>query len=342
MIRQSRVSLKFTNKNKLKNLNSLLEEMLRVENLYIDELWKQQDFKSKFVDFKVDTYLSSRLQQALGKQALENVKSQRKNKKKHKPNVEKISFNLDNRFYDIKQSNSFDIFLRLSSIGNKTYIKIPIKFHKHYNKLLEQGFKLKNSIRILKRNNKIFIDFIFEKEELELRTEGKVIGFDCGYKKLLVSSERDFIGKNFEILYSKISRKKQSSKAFKRSLVERNNKINEILNSLDMSNIREVVVEDLKNVKHKSKLRKKFNNKLQRWSYPKVLEKLSHICEENGILFTKVNPKYTSQKCSCCGLIQKDNRKGERYECSCGNIMDADLNAAINISHMGVYSPHAL
>lgn len=342
MIRQSRVSLKFTNKNKLKNLNSLLEEMLRVENLYIDELWKQQNFKSKFVDFKVNTFLSARLQQALGKQALENIKSQRKNKKKHKPNVKKISFNLDNRFFDVKQGNFFNIFLRLSSIKNKTYIKIPIKFHKHYNKLLEQGFILKNSIKILKRNNKIFIDFIFEKEQPELKIEGDTIGFDCGYKKLLVSSNGDFIGKNFEILYLKISRKKQGSKAFKKSLIERNNKINEILNSLDMSNIREVVVEDLKNVKHKSKLRKKFNNKLQRWSYPKVLEKLSHICEENGILFTKVNPRYTSQKCSCCGLIQKDNRKGERYECSCGNIMDADLNAAINISHMGVYSPHAL
>lgn len=107
-----------------------------------------------------------------------------------------------------------------------------------------------------------------------------------------------------------------------------------------MSNIKEVVVEDLKNVKHKSKLRKKFNNKLQRWSYPKVLVKLSRLCEEKGVLFTKVNPRYTSQKCSCCGLIQKNNRKGEKYECSCGNVMDADLNAAINISLMGVYSPH--
>lgn len=28
-------------------------------------------------------------------------------------------------------------------------------------------------------------------------------------------------------------------------------------------------------------------------------------------------------------------------KCSCGLLIDADYNAAINISHMGVYSPHA-
>lgn len=72
------------------------------------------------------------------------------------------------------------------------------------------------------------------------------------------------------------------------------------------------------------------------------MNKLSQICEENGILFTKINPAYTSQKCSVCGEVCKSNRKGKIYKCSCGNEMDADLNAAINISHMGVYSPHAL
>ena len=40
----------------------------------------------------------------------------------------------------------------------------------------------------------------------------------------------------------------------------------------------------------------------------KVLDKLSQICEENGILFTKINPAYTSQKCSVCGEVCKSNR----------------------------------
>jgi putative transposase len=66
------------------------------------------------------------------------------------------------------------------------------------------------------------------------------------------------------------------------------------------------------------------------------------LAQENGVLLTKVNPAYTSQKCSLCGVIEKNNRQGEKYQCACGRVMDADLNAAINLSHMGVYSPHAL
>lgn len=92
----------------------------------------------------------------------------------------------------------------------------------------------------------------------------------------------------------------------------------------------------------KGKIRKKFNNKLQRWSYSKVLNKLQNMTEEAGVILTKVNPAHTSQKCCKCGVICKSNRKGEIYKCACGNNIDADFNAAINLSHMGVYSPHVL
>ena len=109
---------------------------------------------------------------------------------------------------------------------------------------------------------------------------------------------------------------------------------------MDLSKINQLVVEDLKNVKHKNKFSKATNNKLQRWTYPKVLNKLERLCEENGILLTKINPAYTSQICSGCGTIDKDNRKGELYKCnSCNLEIDADLNASINILHRGVYNP---
>jgi len=92
----------------------------------------------------------------------------------------------------------------------------------------------------------------------------------------------------------------------------------------------------LKNIKHKSKFSKKFNNKLQRWSYPKVLDKLSLRCEELGILFKKVNPAFTSQKCCSCGFTHKSNRLGENFLCvKCGFVFDADFNAAKNILVLG-------
>jgi IS605 OrfB family transposase len=127
-------------------------------------------------------------------------------------------------------------------------------------------------------------------------------------------------------------------------LIERNELVNTSCKALDLDNVKELFAEDLKNVKHKSKgkIRKKFNNKLQRWSYSQCLRKLTILCEEAGILFKKVPPQYTSQRCSSCGLICKSNRRGEIYKCSCGNIMDADENAAHNILFVGAYGLDAL
>ncbi len=50
-----------------------------------------------------------------------------------------------------------------------------------------------------------------------------------------------------------------------------------------------------------------------------------------------VDPKYTSQRCSCCSSVSKLNRKSQsRFECtSCGYTANADLNAARNILAAG-------
>lgn len=341
MIRKSTLNINQANQGKIQTLDRVINEMLIVVNVYIDLLWEQKDFSSKFVNFKIDTWLSARLQQCLGKQALEIVKSQRRKKKKTKPLFKKTTFNLDSRFIDFQyDNNTFDIWVRLSSIGNKIKIKLPAKKHKHYNKF--KDWSKSKSIRLRKQYGKYFVECFFEKKHSKLKQNGNVIGVDCGYKELLVGSNNKSYDVGLEKCYDKISRKKQGSNAFKRSLVERNNLINQSINKIDLSNVKEIVCENLKNVKKnsKGKIRKKFNNKLQRWSYPKVLNKLQYLTEEAGVLLTKVNPAYTSQKCCNCGVICKSNRKGKVYKCTCGNEIDADLNAAINLSHMGVYSPH--
>lgn len=50
-----------------------------------------------------------------------------------------------------------------------------------------------------------------------------------------------------------------------------------------------------------------------------------------GISIALVNPRYTSQECSHCHKIEKENRDSGNYDCSCGFSGNADINAAINI-----------
>jgi transposase len=53
-----------------------------------------------------------------------------------------------------------------------------------------------------------------------------------------------------------------------------------------------------------------------------------------GVLY--IDPKYTSQKCSGCGYVDKNNRHGSVFKCrNCGFELNADLNASRNIEVIG-------
>lgn len=261
-----------------------------------------------------------------------------------KPDLQNFTLNLDERFINFSNnSKHFDEFLRLTLPYFKQNKKVaetvnlPIKQHKH--SLKYKSWKRKNTVRLLKINNNFYIEFIYEKQDTVIKTTGCVLGIDIGYKKLITCSDNTILGTNLETVYKKLANKKRGSKNYKQLLLHKKQEINRVCNLLDLSTTKEIVCEDLKLVKHKSKFSTKFNNKLQYWSYLQVLNKLGSICELNGIQLTKVSPAYTSQTCSSCKNIDKKARNGEIYKCSkCNLVIDADINAAINILHRGIYS----
>lgn len=258
-----------------------------------------------------------------------------------KPCLNNISINLDERFFDVKYGKHFDNFVKIilpyfNEKGTKALqIKVPLKYHKHSLSLLKDGFLLRKNIQIKNVNGSYYINLIWFKDVIT-RTEGSFLGIDLGYNKLITTSNGETIGSEIKQIYNKISNKKQGSKSFKRSLNERDNLINYYVNQIDLSELKTIVVENLINVKTGKKY---FNNKIQRWSYIKTIDKINRTCEVNGIGMMKVSPSYTSQTCSCCGHIDKNSRKNENFLCvSCGYESDADINASVNILNRGIYS----
>ena len=44
----------------------------------------------------------------------------------------------------------------------------------------------------------------------------------------------------------------------------------------------------------------------------------------------------SSKRCSCCGKIKKDLRLSDRtYKCECGNVIDRDFQASLNLKAYG-------
>jgi putative transposase len=68
--------------------------------------------------------------------------------------------------------------------------------------------------------------------------------------------------------------------------------------------------------------------------------KLAYKLEERGGTLVKINPAFTSQECSACGVIDRASRENQAsYVCrSCGFAIHADTNAAINILRRGTAS----
>lgn len=64
-----------------------------------------------------------------------------------------------------------------------------------------------------------------------------------------------------------------------------------------------------------------------------IRSKLKALEEEYGIISAEVGSAYTSQTCSCCGYVDRNNRTGrDDFSCLfCGNKLQADVNAARDI-----------
>ena len=66
-------------------------------------------------------------------------------------------------------------------------------------------------------------------------------------------------------------------------------------------------------------------------------KQLEYKCSDKGIQLIVADRFYPSSKlCSCCGNIKKDLKLSDReYRCECGNIIDRDFQASINLKGYG-------
>ena len=91
-----------------------------------------------------------------------------------------------------------------------------------------------------------------------------------------------------------------------------------------------IQMEDLTGIKTETN----FPKFLRHWTYYDLQSKIEAKAKEHGITIVKIDPQYTSQRCSKCGHIDKGNRTSQaRFLCTkCGFSCNADFNSSQNIS----------
>lgn len=364
-VRSTSTSLKFSNVNKLVELEKFINEYKKVVSTTVDYLWNLEIVPSLLPKEITDiisqqTWLSARAIQSACKQASGIVRGTRQKQKQRlaqitkfklqgmykkarklqefydkvkisKPKIENVCPELDERFVEtnLENTTSFDGWITLTSLGNKMKLTLPFKKTEHFNKMLSSG-SIKNGIRI--STDKVTFNFLMQKPIL--KSEGKTLGIDIGIKDVCSLSnntqfQKDIHGHTLETIQKKLSGKKKGSKAFAKTQKHRKNYIHWFLNQINLSDIKTLRVEDIKQLRSG----KRTSRYLSHWSYSIIKDKLEDLALQAGVQMVKTGPTYTSQRCSQCGWTRKKNRSGKKFVCgACGYADDADHNASVNIS----------
>ncbi|MFC6558971.1 RNA-guided endonuclease InsQ/TnpB family protein [Nonomuraea cavernae] len=100
---------------------------------------------------------------------------------------------------------------------------------------------------------------------------------------------------------------------------------------------RGIALEDLQGIRDRVRLRKPQRVTLHAWSFHQLGHFIAYKAARAGVALVWVDPAYTSQACSACGHVAKNNRPDqETFACtSCGFAEHADVNAARNIAARG-------
>ena len=200
------------------------------------------------------------------------------------------------------------------------------------------------------KNDKIKLVLSFTFDPVPLTEDSKVLGIDRGIINPVVTSDNQFFNsKNlryvkgkYQYLRGKLQQK--GTRSAIRKLKKLSGKetrfvtdINHCLSKqLADSNNGIFVLENLTHIRSKNK-GKIFNKKIGNWSFSQFSKFLEYKAEDRGKSVLYVDPKYTSQKCSVCGHIEKSNRVKSNFACKrCNFSLNADLNAARNIAQLGI------
>ena len=240
-------------------------------------------------------------------------------------------------------------------------IDIPLSYHKKYhNSMVQYDLKKEHYVSYNLRGD-INIGLLTTMENPLFKAQEKVVAMDLnvrdnfciitdGLKHWNFDYNRKTITKLFETLKTIDNRTKTENGKTKvlneeetlllKTLVNQNigmikNLIAKILRRLNKNGVSDIVMEDLTlfDIKASYIKNKELNQKYTRLVRMLRLSQVKYWFQRNaenyGIKVHFIQAAYSSQECSRCHTIDKNNRNGDTYQCSnCGFTTHSDYNAS--------------
>jgi len=237
--------------------------------------------------------------------------------------------------------------VRLSLVGGRQTIRFSVpEYAAKY-----AGYPV-DTADLVERDGRWWLHVVVSVPAPEVEPTDAVVGVDLGIKRPAVTSNNHFLGqrrwKAIEGRYFKSIRalQKKGTKSAKRHLRKLKRRRARFRKDADHVLSKQIVaaaapgdtivIENLKDIRKRMKAQRRSSTKrrMHSWPFASLKAKIEYKAEERGCMVVAVDPRHTSQKCSCCGHTARNNRRSQSvFICrQCGNQLNADLNAARNIA----------
>lgn len=267
----------------------------------------------------------------------------------HKYNPNKQSFYIVDVDYIIDENHQINIPKYLSNFTISKKISLS-------NLYLPDNINIISDVHYTHYKNKWYLSGCYKIDDVSINKDKEFLGLDWGIKNFYTDNNGKMYNYHKSVIreFQRIKR----LQSIKDKKVKDSNNYNKIKLRLDkayerMNNLKidfieqlttklckeyHIVIENI-NIADFFKQKKKFISRNNMIS-PKFIfdNTLKWKCQKFGSYFIKVEPQYTSKTCNICGYILDDLKLRDRiFNCPCcGQSIDRDVNAAINIKNRGM------
>jgi IS605 OrfB family transposase len=304
--------------------------------------------KATYYEHRLETGLPSQLVCAARVKAAEALKSAKALNRKGKgntvncPTSKRCPIRYDARSYTVWFDRQE---VTILAIGGR--IKLSFEVAKYYRQYL--SWKNTSADLIRDRKGRWWLHIVMETDTPKVEPTTQVVGVDLGIATPAVDSNGNKYGsehwskvedRTFELRRRLQSKGTKSAKRHLKKLFGRQKRFRKdcdhVLSKRLVQSVESgatLVFEDLTNIRGRAKARKAQRRRLHGWSFAQFQAFVAYKAEAACVTVGFVDPRYTSQKCSKCGHIERGNRPTQaEFRCKkCEFECHADYNASMNI-----------